>query len=186
MADELLLVGQAEPTGGSTAGDDERLSVHLLLAEMEQERTLAEVRTGEVGHAVFGAETFRLLAHVLDQLRPHNSLGKAGKVLHQRCERELAAGLVALDHKRFQIGARRIKGGSVSGAAGTDDDDVASFAHDLLAVGLRIFDFDAWATSSTQNQILTILHFKGLAAGLADFDFAGPAVGIWDSSAGTM
>ena len=143
MADQLLLVGQAQPAGGSSAGDDERLRVHLMHAEMKQERTLAEVRAGEMRHAVFRAEAFRLLAHVLDQLRSHDSFGEAGKIFHQRGERKLAAGLVAFDHKRLQIGAGGVKRGSVSGAAGTDDDDVASFAHDWLAVRLRISDFDA-------------------------------------------
>ncbi len=113
------------------------------IAQMQQERALAEVGAGEMRRAVFGAETLRLLAHVLDQLRSHDSFGEAGKVFHQRGERKLAAGLVALDHERFQIGARRVKRGGVSGAAGTDDDDVAGFAHGLLAVRLLSSDFDA-------------------------------------------
>src|SRR5271170_3888835 len=137
VADELLLVGQPQPPGGSAAGDDERLRVHLVLAEMEQERALAEVGAGEVCHAVFGAETFRLLAHVLDQLRSHDSLWETGKIFHQRGERELAAGLVPFDQERLQIGACRVERGRVSGTAGTDDDDVASLAHDF-ALGVPL------------------------------------------------
>src|ERR1700683_2710317 len=108
-----------------------------------------------MAHAVFGAETFRLLAHVLDQLWSQEAIGKAGKVLHQRGKRELAAGLVPFDHKRLQIGARRVEGGGVSGAAGTDDDDVARFAHDGIDVRLRDSDFDALLCRERQNQILT-------------------------------
>ena len=48
------------------------------------------------------AEARRLLLHVFDQLRPLNALGPAGKVLDQRGDRKLAAGLVALQNQRFQ------------------------------------------------------------------------------------
>jgi hypothetical protein len=71
--------------------------VHLLLAEMKQKRTPAKVGAAEVPHAVFSAEAFRLLTHVLDQLRPHDAFGKAGEILYQRGQGKLAAGLVALD-----------------------------------------------------------------------------------------
>ncbi len=99
MADEFLLVRQAQPPRRSATGDDQRLRVYLMLAEMQQKRPLAQVGAGQVRHAIFRAEAFRLLAHVLDQLRPHDPFGKAGEILHQRGERELAAGLVALDQQ---------------------------------------------------------------------------------------
>ena len=127
MADQLLLVGQTQPARGGAAGDDQSLRVHLMLAEVKQKRTLAEIDAGEVRHAIFGAETLRLLAHVLDQLRAQNSFGKAGEILDQRGQRKLAAGLVAFDDQRFQVGARGVEGGGVSGTAGADDDDVAEF-----------------------------------------------------------
>jgi hypothetical protein len=75
----------------------------------------------------------------------------------------LAAGLVALDHERFQIGACRVKGGGVSGAAGTDDDDVAGFAHDEIAVRLPDSDFDAlrcWDCQETKSYPRKILIIK--------------------------
>ena len=98
---------------------------------MQQKRALAQVGAGQVRHAVFGAEALRLLAHVLDQFRSHDSFGKSGEILDQRGDRELSAGLVAFDDQRFQVGARGVKRGRVSGAAGPDDDDVANFAHVL-------------------------------------------------------
>ena len=70
---------------------------HLLVAQMQHERPLAQIGAGEVRHAILGAEALRLLAHVLDQLRPHDSVGKSGEILDQRRHRELAAGLVAFD-----------------------------------------------------------------------------------------
>jgi len=138
MADELLLVGQAQPPGGSAAGDDQRLRMDLMLAKMEQERTLAQISTCEVSHAIFRAETLRLLAHVLDELRTHDSLGKAGEVFYQRREGELAAGFVAFYYQRFQIGPGRVERGGVSSATRTNDYDIASFAHDFVKSSVRL------------------------------------------------
>ncbi len=73
-------------------------------AQMKQKRALTEISTGEVRHAVFGAKTLSLLAHVLDQLRSHDSFRESGKILDQSGKRKLAAGFVAFDHKRVQIG----------------------------------------------------------------------------------
>ena len=100
-----------------------------MLADVKRERALAEVDAGEVTHAILGAEALRLLAHVLDQLRAQDSFGKSGKILDQRGQGELSAGLVAFDDQRFQVGARGVQGGGVSGASGPDDDYVSSFAH---------------------------------------------------------
>ena len=83
--------------------------------------------------------------------------GKPGKFSTSVVSESWPPGSWPFDHKRFQIGARGVERGSVSGAAGTDDDDVASFAHDLIAVRLRISDFDAAAVlASTEDlKILT-------------------------------
>ena len=120
---------QTQPARRSSAGNNQSLGVDLMNAQMQQKRPLAEIGAGEMRHAVFGAEAFGLLAHVLDQLRTQNAFRKSGKVLHQRGHRELSAGLVAFDDQRLQIGARRVESGSVSGASGPDDDNVSSFAH---------------------------------------------------------
>src|SRR5271163_5190163 len=68
VSDQLLLVRQAQPASRGSAGDDERLRMHLLMAYMQQKRPLAQVDAGEMRHPVFRAETLCLLAHVLDQL----------------------------------------------------------------------------------------------------------------------
>ncbi len=96
---------------------------------MEHKRALAEVSAGEVRHAIFGAEAFRLLAHVFDELRAENALGKSGEVFDQCSHGKLSAGLVAFDDQRLQVGARRVKRGGVAGASRPDDDDFSGFAH---------------------------------------------------------
>ena len=131
MPNQLLLMRQSQPTGGSSAGNDQGLGVHLLMPNVQQKWPLAEIGAGKVRHAVFSAESFGLLAHVLHQLRTQNALGKSREILDQRCHGKLPAGLVTFDDQRFQVGSRCVQRSGVSGASGPDDDDVASFAHGL-------------------------------------------------------
>ncbi len=82
---------------------------------------------------VFRAKTRRLFAHVLDQLRPLNALRKAGKVFDQSRQRELASGLVAFEHQRFQVGACGIERGSVASTARSHNNDVADIFHSVCS-----------------------------------------------------
>src|SRR6266516_1943277 len=118
MANQLPLVRQAQPASRGATGNDQRLGVDLLVAEMQNKRRLAEIGAGQMAHSVFRAETLGLLPHILDELRAHDSLWESREVLDQRSHRELAAGLVALNDKRFQVGARRVERCSMSGASG--------------------------------------------------------------------
>ena len=130
VPDELLLMRQTQPTRGRPTGNNQSLGVDLMNAQMQQKRTLAEIGTGQMRHSIFGAEAFGLLPHVFDQLRTQNAFGKSGKVLDQGGQRKLSARLVPFDDKRLQVSPRRVEGGSVSGASGSDDDHVSSFAHE--------------------------------------------------------
>src|ERR1700677_2064638 len=98
---------------------------------MQQKWPLAKIGAGQVCHAVLSAKAFRLFAHVLDELRPHDPLREPGEIFHQCCHGELSSGLMTFNEKRTEIGAGGVEGSSVSGAAGADNDDVASFAHDF-------------------------------------------------------
>ena len=81
-------------------------------------------------HPKIGAETRRLQLHILNQLRTLDAFGPAGKVFHQRGDRELAAGLVTFNDQRLEVGARGIDRRCKSGTAGAEDDGVA----DVLAI----------------------------------------------------
>ena len=83
-----------------------------------------------MSHAVFGAEARRLFAHVFDQFRTLDALGKAGKIFHQGGQRKLAARLMTFKHQWFEIGAGAVEGGRVSGTSGADDYDVANVHSD--------------------------------------------------------
>ncbi len=60
--------------------------MNLVFAEVQKKRALAEIRAGEMRHAVFRAESFGLLAHIFDQLRTENTFRKSGKILDHGCE----------------------------------------------------------------------------------------------------
>ena len=162
--------------------------MNLMDPYMQQKRPFAKVGAGQVGHAVLGAKALRLLTHVLDQLRPQNAFGKSRKVLDQSSHRELPARFVALDHQWLQVGPRRVKSGRVSGAPGSDDDNVSSFAHGWLCSS-RLdgrFQFLMQALTHTQE----MAHFfSGTGAALVlAFD---PVLGldspaICASSSGTI
>ncbi len=77
------------------------------------------------------AEAGGLLLHVLDQFGTLDALGPAGKILDQRGDGELAAGLVALENQRVEAGAGGVDGGGESGAAGAKNNGVANIGHGL-------------------------------------------------------
>src|ERR1039457_425581 len=52
-----------------------------------------------------GAKTRGLLTHVLDEFRPLDAVWKSRKILHQRGDGKLPAGLMPIDDKRAEIGA---------------------------------------------------------------------------------
>ena len=140
VADERLLGGQIEPARAGAGGDDERAGVDGLVAEVELEGMLGEIDGAEVGHAQLGAEADGLLLHVLDELGALDALGPAGKVFDQRGDGELAAGLVAFEDERLEVGAGSVDGSGESGAAGAEDDSVARrvFRHmDSISVNAR-------------------------------------------------
>src|SRR5258708_36390221 len=101
------------------------MGVDGLFADVERDGALVEVDGAEMGHAQLGAEAYRLLLHVLDEVGTLDALGPAGKVFDQRGDGELPAGLVAFEDQRLEIGACSVDGSGKSGAAGAEDDSVA-------------------------------------------------------------
>jgi len=124
-ADEFLFVRQSEVPRRGTGRDDHRLRPQRFAAEFHAERSVIVLRD-RLDASVLDAraEFLRLLLHVHHHLRAHDTLGKAGEILHLRGRRELAAGLRAGKHQRIQVCAGGVDGGGVAGAAGSDDDDV--------------------------------------------------------------
>ena len=94
----------------------------------------SEVDRVEMGQLERRAEAGGLLLHVLDQLGALDAFGPAGKVLDQRGDGELAAGLVAFEHERVEAGAAGVNGGGESGAAGAENDGIANLSHRVSCV----------------------------------------------------
>lgn len=136
MADESLLGGKAEPARGGAGGDDERAGEDDVTINGELEGRLADVGGGEMTEGDLGAEARRLLLHVVDELGALDAVGPAGEVFDEGGDGELAAGLVAFEDERLEVGARGVDGSSQSCAAGAQDDGVANggFRHDYLIV----------------------------------------------------
>ena len=97
----------------------------VSLPRFKREGALGEVDGAEMGHAQFGAEADGLLLHVLDELGALDALGPAGEVFDERGDRELAAGLVAFEDERLEVGAGSVDGSGKAGASGAEDDGVA-------------------------------------------------------------
>ena len=64
-----------------------------------------------VSHLQIGPESLGLLAHQVHQLRPLDSLGKPGEIVDGGRQGQLAAGLLALEDQRGQVGPRGVQGG---------------------------------------------------------------------------
>src|ERR1039458_7381796 len=106
---------------------------------------LTHVHFRHVPMHVLGAEALCLLAHVLDEFRALDAVGKARKVLHQRGNRKLSTRFVAVDYQRTKVGASGINGGGQSRTTGTDNDDVTNiFWHRSK--------FDSWPSRKMQSR----------------------------------
>src|SRR5437016_14420011 len=133
-----MLARNSQPSGGRAAGNDQRLSVNGLTPDLQREGPLTQVDAIYMAELILCAEASCLLAHVLDQLWPLDSLWKTGEIFYQCGEGKLASGLVALENQRFEIGACSIEGSCVARAPGTYDDYVADVIHRSMSLGLLI------------------------------------------------
>ena len=84
MSDQSLLAGQSQPACRGTAGDDQRPGVNGFFLNFDFQRPFAQIGADYVSQLILSPETGGLLAHVLDELRTLNSVGKAGEIFHQR------------------------------------------------------------------------------------------------------
>jgi len=129
VSHQLVLAGDAEGAGAGTRGGDERVGgVHVAVGEFDAEVACGLFRdVHDDSVSSLGAELRRLRFHVVDQLRPGDSLGEAGVVLHVGSERELAARLVALDEQRIVVRPRGVDSCRESGDPGAGDNQPAVF-----------------------------------------------------------
>ncbi len=93
MPDELLLRGQTQPSRRRPRSDDQCASLHPVLIHVQPEGALGKVRIEQIAVHVLCAKILRLLLYALDQNGSIDPFRKAGEVLDQRGERQLAPGM---------------------------------------------------------------------------------------------
>jgi hypothetical protein len=121
---ELLLRLQPEPQGRCARGDDDGVGAVLGVADPDPERTGREVDAGRIALEDRGAESLRLVAELLHQVRPLDAIGESGVVLDVGRDHQLAHRDVAGDHERREVGASGVDGGREAGRPGADDGDL--------------------------------------------------------------
>jgi hypothetical protein len=124
-AGEGLLALQAQPARLGAGGDDHRVAgIDIARIADGAERVGGEIDLGNQVEHQAGADMFGLLLHLFHQPGTLDDVGEAGIVFHVGRDHELAAGLHALHHDGFQVGAGGIDGRGVAGRAGPDDQDL--------------------------------------------------------------
>src|SRR4029077_10859169 len=108
MADQFFFAFQPQQAARSPGGDDQSRRFIGIFSGDDLERALADVDFGYSSGFELRAEFLRLLAHVFDELRPHDAVGEPGIILNVGSEGKLAAGLVPVQNERFQVGARSV------------------------------------------------------------------------------
>ena len=127
MAHQLALRPQAQQPRRSASGYDQRLTFVGRLSPDDHEGAAAQVHIGDRAGLEFGAKARGLLAHILDELRPQDAIGKARIVFDHGRESQLPPGFVAVNHERLQVGAGGVDGSGEPGTAAADNDDVVHF-----------------------------------------------------------
>src|SRR5437879_2513572 len=124
MANELALRFETEHARGSSGSDDHRFATKDLSAHGNLKRAVREVDPCNRARAKLGAKPLRLPAHMFDQLRAEDAVGKTREILDHSRQRELAARFITIDDQRLEIGARGINCSRKAGAPAPDDDHV--------------------------------------------------------------
>ena len=83
MPEEPTFRVQAQEVCRCAGGNNQRSGVdRFFIIDGDGKRAAAEVDLGHVGRLKNRAEAFRLGTHVLNQLWPHDTLGKSGIILN--------------------------------------------------------------------------------------------------------
>ena len=125
---EPLLGRQAEPDRRGAGRDDDGLAAVLGAARPRPEGAAGEVDAVGVDVDDARPEALGLLAEAEHQLRALDPFGEARVVLDVGRDHQLAAGLVAGQDDRRQVGAGGVDGGGQAGRARADDERRSSRA----------------------------------------------------------
>ncbi len=111
MTDEFVLVLESKVARRSATRDNERLRLQPFVVGFDADMIVTRLEIGCFRVRKVRTEFLRLFVHVNDQLRTVDPVGKSRIIFDKRRGGKLSAGLTAFQHKRAQIGARRIDRG---------------------------------------------------------------------------
>ena len=120
---QFMFAGRVQMLVARAGGDDDRLRQDRVAVHDELERPLGKIHGIHDAEARLRAETLRLLLHPRHQFVAVHALGEAGEILHDAGGGEQAAGLLAREDERRELGAGGIERGRPAGGTGTDDDN---------------------------------------------------------------
>src|SRR5690348_5496621 len=146
MSNEFALTLKPEQARRGARGDDQGFGFVGILARRYFEGTAREIHFADSSGFEFRTEALSLLSHILNELRSHDAIGKAGVVFDVRGEGELAALFVAVNHKRLEVGARGVDRRGEPGAATADNHDVVHSNY------LRVLDSAARPCDTTPRK----------------------------------
>ncbi len=128
-AAKTFFVGQAEvfSRGAGTYNHCGSTYDSGSTVDIDGERTFREVDRCYLARYYLSAETLCLRPEILHHLRAGDSCGISGEVLDVGGGGELSAGLESFYEHGFQIGARGVYGGGVSGGACADYEAVGVY-----------------------------------------------------------
>src|SRR5262249_47423263 len=118
---QALFIRKTQPHRARARRHDDRVRCELLLGGPQMERPAGKVNAHDIAHDRLRAEALGLRLELVHHLRPQDAFLEARIVLHVAGDHQLAAGLLALEDHRAQIGARRVDGGGVAGWPRADD-----------------------------------------------------------------
>jgi len=123
---ERLFRGQAKPLCLRAGTDDQRVAGPLRARfAIEREGTVFQIDRCDVIEDHFRAHVLRLGLHLIHQPGTLNGFSEAGIILYIRGDRQLTAGLHALQQHGFQRRACRVNGCGVARRSGTQNDHPA-------------------------------------------------------------
>ena len=103
----LPFVLEAEHLRRCACGNDDRPGfISFVFVDFNAKRMLTEIHSRGVAADEFSTEFGGLSFHGFHQVRSHDAIGEPGEVFDHGGEGKLAAGLIALNDERLQVGAR--------------------------------------------------------------------------------
>src|SRR5690606_20439645 len=123
-ADQFLLAGHAQPFGRRAGGDNQRVGLVRVRQRLHRERPLTEIDGVGPPRDEPGAETSGQFLHLSHEIRTHDAFREYRDEFHHGGQRQLAAGFIAFQDERIEIGPGGIQCGGIARRPGAENDNL--------------------------------------------------------------